>query len=268
MDQEESAVRWPMPAEGQSRMTLLGCPHLSNPGNDEHNVDVDDTLAADRQEELETICERLEAGNFDHVAVEIPWDWQDALDEQYEAIRNGVALDDAEQFPDEPAPIRSETVQIGFRLADALDHDRVAAVDSHPPFPDVDADWSIDIDADAVPYSLPDMAALVEDEERRMRNSTLVDVLRAQNRGEHLRTLHEGNVAASLSSSDGEEYVGSQQAGYWYERNARILENLHRVTGAEEDTLFVVGASHVLPVKQLAEAFPATCPQSPLPLLE
>lgn len=267
MSQRESSPQWPTPSEGQSQITLLGSPHLANPGNDEHNVEVDDTLASERQTELATICEHLEKGYFDHVAVEIPRNRQSALDRQYEAIRDGVAFDSENRFPDGPADIRSEVVQIGFRLADALDHKRVTAVDSRPPFPEIDADWAIDYDPDAVPYSLPKIEQQVEAEERMIRDSTLVYVLREQNRWEHLRTLHAGNIAASFSSSDGEEYVGSRQVGHWYERNGRMLENLQRVTGPEEQTLFIVGASHVIPVKQLADANPATCPRSPLPLL-
>lgn len=267
MSQQKSPLRWPTPGEGQSRITLLGSPHLANPGNDEHNLEVDDTLTSKRQEELAVICERLENGDFDHIAVEIPRDRQTALDEQYEAIRNGVALDDEQGFPDGPADIRGEAVQIGFRLADTLNHERVHAVDSRPPFPDSNADWAIDEDPDAVPYSLPDFEEMVETQTQRLRNSTLIEVLREQNQGERLQLLHAGNIAASFSSSNGEEYVGSQQVGHWYERNGRMLENLERVTESEAETLFIVGASHVVPVKQLADAAPATCPKSPLPLL-
>lgn len=267
MSRQERRMRWRAPDECQSRITLLGSPHLANPRNDEHNTEVDDTLTPYRQNELAVVRERLETRNFDHVAVEIPRDHQTALDEQYEAVRDDLALDDEEGVPDGPADVRGEAVQIGFRLADALDHERVHAVDSRPPFPDVDADWAIDENPDAVPYSLPDFEEMVKAEERMIRDSTLVEVLREKNRGKHLQTLHAGNIAASLSSSDGEEYVGSKQVGHWYERNARMLENLRRVTEPGDETLFVVGASHVVPVEQLADAAPGTCPRSSLPLL-
>lgn len=267
MSRQERHLEWRTPDEGQSRLTLLGSPHLANPGNDEHNTEMDDTLTSDRQDELAAVRECLETRHFDHVAVEIPRDRQRTLDEQYEAVREDVTLDDEEPFPDGPAEIRGETVQIGFRLADALDHERVHAVDSRPQFPDIDADWSINEDPDAVPYSLPNFEEMVEAEEQMIRDSTLVEVLRENNRTEHLRTLHAGNIAASFSSSGGEAYVGSRQVGHWYERNARMLENLQRVTEPEDETLFIVGASHVIPVKQLADAAPATCPRSPLPLL-
>lgn len=270
MSQQSTSFRWPTPAEGQSRITLLGSHHLANQANDEHVVEADDTLASQRQAELTTLSERLQERELDHVAVEVPRSEQAALDGQYEAIRDGLAFDaDDEVFPDGPIELRSEGVQIGFRLAAALGHDRVHAVDSRPEFPDIDADWSIDVDADSVPYAVPDYEKLVASEERTIRNSTLVEVLRNLNQPSRLRLLQSGNVAASFSSSDadGDGYVGSRQIGYWYERNGRITENLRRVTGPEEETLFVVGASHVVPVKQLLDAEPSTCPRSSLPLL-
>lgn len=270
MTAQHATMQWPTPSDGQSRITLLGSPHLANPGHDAHNVAVDDPLTSKRQQELAIICDHLENGDFDHVAVELPRDCQSGVDEQYEAIQGGAALHEEDAFPAGPAAIRGEAVQIGFRLAAALDHDQVKAVDSRPPFPDSSADWAIAEDPATVPYSLPDMEALVAAEEQRLRKSTLLALLQEKNRSEHLQTLHAANIAASFSSSsapDGDEYTGSRQVGHWFERNGRMLENLNRVTGADEETLFIVGASHVIPVKQLADAFPATCPQSPRPFL-
>lgn len=275
---------WPTPEPGETRVTLLGTVHLANPGNDEHNTDVDDTLAPARQDELETLCERLARRDFDRVALEFPRESESDLRAQYRALRSTGSLDAEASFPDGPARVRGEAAQVGFRIAAALDLDPecVHAVDSHPPRPDIDADWSVDIDADAVPYPVPDMAALVAEEQRRLAASTLLDLIREKNRESHLQTLHAGNVAASLSSSrtsppdsrpddpahDYEsEYVGSTQLGFWYERNARIVENLRRASDPGDETLFVVGASHVVPVRQIARGAPGCCPRSPLSLL-
>lgn len=262
----DDALRWPAPRDGQRRLTLLGSHHLANPGEDAHNLAVDDTLAPNRQRELAGLCELLEPGAFDRVAVEVPRERQTALDGQYRAFRTDAALDDESRFPDGPAAVRSEVAQVGFRVADALDRERVHAVDSVPEPPGIDANWTIETDPDAVSYRVPDFEEMLDAERRSVRESTLSEVYRNQNRGERLRRFHAGNAAASFSSSDG-DHVGSRQFGHWYERNGRMLENLLRATGPDEETLFVVGAGHVLPVKQLAEAHPAACPRSPLPLL-
>lgn len=266
MPQAAPTVRWPRPQDGQGRITLLGTHHFHTPGNDEHTVDLDDPLSPERQEELVALRKRLQDGPFDNVAVEIPVGDQERLDEQYAATRNAAAFDSEAKHPDGPAPIRSEMVQIGFRVADTLALDSVHAVDSRPDFPDIDADWAIAEDPDSVPYPLHDAEEMVKCEQAMIRDSTYIEALRRQNQGDQLRQGQSLNIAAALSSSN-DGYAGSTQIGYWYERNARIFENLARVTAPNEETLFVVGASHVLPLKQLAQAAPATCPRSPLSLL-
>jgi len=262
---DQSLPPWPTPADGQTRLTLLGTPHLANPGADEHNVEVDDVLTPTRQSELRTVCERLEPTDVDTVAVEIPVEEQAALDDQYAAVRDGAALDDADAVPSGPAAVRSEVVQIGFRLARSLGHDRVYGVDSRPPVPDFEgeADFAIDLDADRVPYPVPDIAAAVEERERRLADSTILEVLRANNRPDSLQTLHVGNVAASLTSGGTEDFVGARQLAWWYERNARMLQSLIRVSDQGTATLFIVGTGHVVPVKELAAAAPMTCPRRP-----
>lgn len=263
----DDSMWWPDPRDGQARLTLLGSPHLHSPGHDAYGMDLDDPLDSTRQEQLRTVRDRLVRRSFDHVAVEVPATHQTALDQQYAAIRDGAAFTDEATVPDGPIPIRSETVQIGFRVADALDHERVHAVDSRPELPDIDANWEIEIDSDAVPYPVLDPDELVEAKQERIRTSTYGEMLREQNSPALLRRNQSLNVTAAMSSSGPDDYVGSTQLGYWYERNARIFENLRDVTGPDEETLFVVGASHVIPVKQLAQAAPATCPRSPLSLL-
>lgn len=259
---------WPSPRDGQARITLLGTHHFHTPGNDEHSMDLDDPLSPDRQRELVDLRKRLAERPFDHVAVEIPRSLQTAVDEQYAAIRNGTSLDDESGYPEGPVSVRSEVAQVGFRVADALGIDSVNAVDSRPDLSDLDADWSIQDDPDEVPYPLVDPEEVVEAEQTRIRNSTYLDALREQNRPAELRRDQALNIAAALSTSDGDDHAGARQTGYWYDRNARICENLTRSTGPDQETLFIVGSSHVIPVKQIAQAAPATCPRSALPLLD
>ncbi|MFB6198765.1 MAG: DUF5694 domain-containing protein, partial [Halobacteriaceae archaeon] len=182
MDDDVSDANWPKPRDGEARITLLASHHLANPGNDEHNLEFGNTLAPERQRELEALREHLETRDFESIALEIPREMQDELDEQYAAVRGGVALDDEYDFPDGPARIRGEEVQVGFRLADALGLENVHAVDSHPPTPDIDASFAIDIDPESVPYSVPDFESLIEDERDRIANESLIEMYRKLNR--------------------------------------------------------------------------------------
>lgn len=63
------------------------------------------------------------------------------------------------------------------------------------------------------------------------------------------------------------DYAGSRQLGYWYERNARICENCRAVATPNSEGLLVIGAAHVVPVRQVADAAIGVTPASSLPLL-
>jgi hypothetical protein len=267
MPSDTQQLWWPDPRDGHARITLLGTHHFHTPGNDAHGLDLDDPLAPARQQQLRDLRDRLTTRSFDHVAVEVPHQHQDSLSDQYQAIRDGAPLNDESAYPDGYAPLRSEAAQIGFRVADTLNLETVHAVDSRPDPPDTDGDWTIPADPDEVPYPLIDPQAVVDSLEELIRESTYVEALREQNKAEALREKQRLNIAAAASSSRGGDHGGAAQTGFWYERNARLVENLRQVTGPNEETLFVVGASHVIPVKQLAQATPATCPRPALPLL-
>lgn len=242
---------------------------MANPGLDEHNVEADDVLAPERQSQLRELTDRPAAADFDRVALEVPRELDAELNDQYRAVRDDFEIDD-EPLPDGPVGVRNEVVQVGFRLAERLDHDQVHAVDSRPPIPDTGGDWSIAVDAEQVPYPIPDFEAMTERETRRLRESTLLEYFREMNSEPNLQDLHTGNAAASLLPGDdppGDDYAGATQFGHWYERNSRMAQNVWAAAEPGDDVLFLVGGSHVLPPRQVLDAAPPCCPVSPLPLL-
>ncbi|MEZ3117434.1 DUF5694 domain-containing protein [Halobaculum sp. MBLA0147] len=285
----------------ETRLTILGSHHLAQPGNDEHGTDAGDPLDDGRQRELAALRDRLAGRSFDWVGLEIPRDHRDALAEQVDAVDAAVAergeavWTDPDEWPDGPLRVRGEAVQIGLRLARRLDA-RVHAVDSQPAPPDPPAgstaelDWSLAVDSEAVPYDVPDPEAVVADRESRVAESSYLELFRHTNREPQLQQNHRLNVAASLSSSElsasdttGEaesdtepplvaadattDYAGARQLGYWYERNARICENCRAVATPSSEGMLVIGAAHVIPVRQVADAAVGITPASPLPLL-
>ncbi|MCW8173067.1 hypothetical protein D8S78_17130 [Natrialba swarupiae] len=83
-----------------------------------------DVLEDDRQRELADLVDRLATWDPDRVAVEWPSAEQEIIDEAYTDYRDGGI----EALPERLDPT-NEIVQIGFRLADRLDHEPPAAVD-------------------------------------------------------------------------------------------------------------------------------------------
>lgn len=263
-------------------VAVLGTYHMDDPGLDVVNVDADDVLADGRQRELEALADRLAGWDPDAVAVERPNDRQDDLDTLYEQYRSGERAYDEEWEIDPPHALRedptgecrSEVIQVGFRLADRLDHGRVHAVDYTQPMVEEGNDLGEGefetaagraIEELAVP--LPDPAEMQRRADEHLAESTILEHLRWTNRDRQLRQNHDLMFAGSLTGFE-EQYRGVPVLTRWYDRNLRIVENLWRAAGADTDRiLLVIGAGHVRVLRNLLEETPTFEPVSALPLL-
>lgn len=273
----KTSPNWPVPESGQARVMLLGTYHMDNPGLDAHTIDADDVLAKERQAELRDLSRSLAEWNPEAVAVERPAERNASVNELYRSYRNGeydydeeVDLASAGPGRDDPTTeCRSEVVQVGFRLADQLDHDTVHAVDSHPEPPAGAEGFSWDAPStEDVSYPLPDFANLEEREAQRLRDSTLTAYHRHINEEENLHQNHSGMFAGAISRRGDAEYLGARMLGYWYERNLRIVQNVWDAVDPGDKLLVLVGSGHVHVLRHLLNEAPMTCPVSPLPLLQ
>jgi hypothetical protein len=96
---------------------LVGTFHMANPGADLVNLQADDVLAPPRQREIEAVVESLQRYRPTKVLVEHPHEDR-ALVQHYHEYRAGSR------------PLsRSETEQLGFRLAAACGHEQIHPVD-------------------------------------------------------------------------------------------------------------------------------------------
>ena len=273
----EAADAWPDCEDEQVEVMLLGTYHMDNPGLDEVNVDADDVLAPDRQAELEALTDRLAEWRPDLIAVERPYDSADAVNTLYDEYRSGKRNYDREEEFDSPhdrrnesdTECRSEVVQIGFRLADRLDHDRVAPIDEYPEKPDTDPFEDRNIDSiRKTSIALPDPEAMQGEVDERLASSSISEYHEWINRDAQLRENHDLMFDGGIRVTD--EPFGSPIAlAYWYDRNIRMVHNLWRTMEPDDDrVLLLVGSGHVRVLRHLLIEAPMFCPVSPLPYLE
>ena len=268
---------WPTPVPEQVEVVILGTYHMANPGLDAVNVESDDVLSDRRQGELEAFVDTLVGAAPELVTVERPATQADQLVDRYHGYRDGeYAYDEPYEFErgedDEYDPVdcRSEVVQVGFRLADRLGHDRVAPVD--------------------VPESLGDEAAEADLEEREHDPTAKRDVSRLD--PDELKTTQQERLAtssvtgyhrflneeAALHANDamfdrfirrgaGENYAGPDALADWYRRNLRMVHNIWQAVEETDRVLCLVGSGHVHILRQLLTETPQFCPLSALPYL-
>lgn len=244
------------PDDARIEVLLLGSYHMSNPGADLFNVEADDVFAPARQAEIEDVVVRLAAFRPTRVAIEA--DWGDSTDPaRYRAYRSG-----SHELS------RSESQQIGFRLARRMDLPKVDAIDMTGEFPFGPVQELAQSDSTLMPYLAGGAAvgqAAVEEIGRWLAEGTIGQTLHRMNTPEAIHRSHEVYLEFLLPVVDERTAPGADLVAGWYERNIRIFANLHRMgLGPEDRVLVLFGAGHVPILRQLVADSPYFCVEDPL----
>jgi hypothetical protein len=165
---------------------------------------------------------------------------------------------------------RSETEQIGFRLAGRLGHETIHAID----------DWGrLYMGYDRMlAYARehdPESLRLFEESiaaaeaggaEEREHDGTVRAMLRRGNAPERDADGH-GMYVWFTRIGAGQCYVGADVLIAWYDRNIRIFTNLARVLEDGDRVLVIVGSGHAPILRQLVSSAPGLALVDPLAYL-
>ncbi|HWA91389.1 MAG TPA: DUF5694 domain-containing protein [Rhizomicrobium sp.] len=222
---------------------IVGDFHMSNPGHDMHNVQVDDVLAPKRQAEIAAVADGLARFKPSLVAVEWP---ADLTTQRYDAYRKGTL-----------APSHNEVVQLGFRLAAKANLDSVAGID-------VDGDFPYEpVQAYADAHGMKDVLANA--------NAEIESFVQAQGRtlqtgtiGQTLRYLNDPALIAKgsnfyhlmLTVGGGTDQPGAELLTQWYKRNFLICANLVQRAKPGDHVVVFYGAGHSFLLRQCVSEMP------------
>lgn len=267
---------WPTPEAEQVEVLLLGMYHMDNPQLDKYNVNPDDVLGPDRQAELETLAERFADFDPERIAVERPYDKAEEINEQYKRYQTGKWTYDEEVEFDSVHPMRndltaecrSEVVQVGFRLADRLNHDRVYPIDDPTRLGTSDDIKTLEESnfepANKIDYERWDGEELLKEANERLRDSTLLEFLAWINSEEYLRFNHRGMFGEYIPYGEGDNFAGPEILETWYGRNLKMVHNLWRsIEQGDEQVMIVVGSGHIRILRHLLTESPMFAPVSP-----
>jgi hypothetical protein len=230
-------------------LMFLGAYHMANPGLDHFNLQSDDVLAPKRQAEIQDLVNRLAAFKPTKIAVEAPFG--DSLTraryQNYLAGKHTLS--------------RSETEQIGFRLAKMLGHTEIYPIDVTGNF-NMAALQKV-VEADPAKHGPrmgqmqqmgPEMMALMG---KWLSEGTVTDMLYQMNRQEFIDLNYQLYLRVFLPTVHGENYAGADLVGDWYHRNLRIMSNLHQIGCTPEDRVLIIyGQGHVPLFQRIAQDSP------------
>jgi len=225
------------------RVMIVGNFHMSNPGHDIHNVQVDDVLAAPRQAEIATVVAGLARFHPNKVMAEWP---ADIVATRYPQYLAGTL-----------APSHNEVVQLGFRLA------KIAGAEGM---------YGVDVDGE-FPYDAVETYAKAHGQQPLLDGlwadgdvitKTQTQLLKEKGIAATLRWLNDpANIARSadfyrttLRVGDGDNQPGADLLTAWYHRNFRICANIIQRSKPGDRIVVFYGSGHALLLRQCVQETP------------
>ena len=245
------------------KVMLLGTYHMENPGRDVIKPEGDDVLSPKRQKEIEALVKGLARWEPEIIAVEFPYEKQDELNALYKKyIQNPTAFKDSNLSPG------NEIVQIGFRLAKRLNHEKLLAVDWFPEFPE----WITKEDFENVMYFTPETRSWNREQieyevKNKLEKLTIAQYLYWLNSKPRINI--NDTIMIDISLEHKNKKAAFTIATNWFERNLGIVRNLKEILpGGVKRVLLLYGAGHIPMLNYIMEMSSMFCPVSPLPYLE
>lgn len=220
------------------QVMLVSSFHLANNNRDLINLPIENVLVPRRQEEIEQLVDNLARWQPTKIIVEWPRAEQVGLDKRYRKYLNGEFELSAK-----------EQDQIGLRLAQALGHTKVYAVDWNESFPGEQTDYDFlswareNGQVDRVNALVHEGQAKSDQQAETMRQQSIVEWYFDLNQPEVREKDH--RVYFDLATFGNNEHnPGASWVGGWYGRNLRIFNNIRDVVEQGDRILILYGSGH------------------------
>lgn len=246
------------------QVMILGVYHFANPGRDVVNMEVDDVLAPQRQAEIVEIVDSLAEWAPTKISVED------------EAEPPMLALPKFSEMDALLTTSRSESVQIGYRLARQLGHQAVYGYDERGgegepdyfPIGDVQAFAEANGMTDDLAAIFAEVEALTAKQNKELATQSIAESLFVHNDGEALARMHDRAYYALLRFGNGNEQPGAELNAYWYMRNAKMFAKIDMIAQPGDRVLVIAGSGHATWLRHFVEHMPGFELVEPMPYLE
>lgn len=224
----------------KAQVMILGSYHFSNGGEHLINVEVADVMSDEKQLEIIEVIDKLSKFKPNKIAVEAKITSSKELNNTY--------LEYCSNNGDIKSSIighRNEIVQLGFRLANRLNHPKIYPID-------VPASLPFEPLNDYAKKNLPELYEKIHQEiieeakkgKDLQKNNTVGEILKYCNNENRIEMEH-SNLYLDLNQvAAGDKYYGADFLTAWYERNIKIFANLQAISEPGDRILVIYGAGH------------------------
>jgi hypothetical protein len=227
------------------QILVLGTYHMASPGQDVHNMEVDDVLSPKRQQEIAELITVLKRFRPTKIAIEASVT-SSRIGSEYTNYLSGKY----QLGPD-------ESDQIAYRLAKELGHQRVYPVDVDGDFPFFRVrNYAIANGKKAkFDSAQASVSARVKAQSQFLRTHSILDYLLVLNADSSAAGAVAEYYSGFLPFGEPWEYAGADLIAAWYQRNLRIYHNVRAlIDSPQERVLVVYGSGHLGWLQQIAAA--------------
>lgn len=239
------------PSPAPVQVMVLGAYHFGNPGQDQHNMQVDDVRTPPKQTELADVATRLAKFQPTKIAVEALSDRPDLAYAKYETFQPETLTTNAD-----------ERVQIGFRLAKNLGHKVVYGIDeqsdtiSYFPMDKVEG-YAKEHDQNALLAKVHAQVETWVKESEAAQKTTPIRLMLAQKNDPARITMENREFYyALLGLGDRMTQPGADLNGGWYLRNAKIFAKLTQIAKPGDKVVVLFGSGHAFWLRHFVQNTP------------
>jgi len=233
------------PDQPDIEIMVVGTYHFANPNQDEFNIKSRDVKTPEKQKEIKSVVRSLQEFGPDKVAIEYQVRHQNLVDSLYSQYLAG-----------EHELERTESQQLGFRLANMLGHEKIYAVDYKYKF-DLDPlkKFAKENNTNFNAYVKNWGKTLMEKANRIQREGTVREALRNSNSA-LFEDAQRQMYAKAATVGNHSEYPGVELVTNWHHRNLRIFANVEHVAEPGDRLIVFYGAGHSAILRDLIKANP------------
>ena len=237
----------------KAKVLLVGTFHFDNPKLDTYKPKFSyDTMSPARQKEIAGVAAALAAWRPTKIGLEFREDFKPKVDQRY-----------ADYLAGKYELGVNEIYQLGFRIGRAAGVPRVDGIDVGGREYDLGVDGEKWVKEHGQGHLLHDRISdaykrLYEYGDELKTKVPLRDYLLYLNSAEYVRLEHGDYLHGRFDVGEGNLYLGADDlAGWWYDRNLRMFENVRRLIASQrERVLVIVGAGHLPILRHLLESAP------------
>ncbi len=225
--------------ESQTKVMVLGTFHFHK------TPDFYDIMDEDKQQELKAVINSLTGFRPDKIALEASYKDSAKIDSLYQRYVAGTH-----------ELTNNERQQLGFRLAEKLNHPSVYSIDYKQPWPYGKVmKWAKENKPGYIEFYKNWKKSIGSYQDSLFKHATLRENLKWLNSKPHDDRLHEVRMRTA-ELGGGSNFVGTKTMASSYERNLKIFSNLAHIAESGDRILVIYGSGHNYFLKEFVEMHP------------